>query len=315
MPLSLSESSPPLVTVLVNCYNSSAFLKEALDSIFAQTFTDFEVLFIDNWSTDSSAQIAQSYDARLRYLKTPEFMSLYSARSFALPHARGKYLAILDSDDMWEKNKLAHQIQIIQNKKADFIYGGFSFKFENSSARQWLKSWIPRLSNLMKRGLKPSRYRRLDDLVRSYDINLQTVLFDREKAKGLNFDPHLSLLGDLDFFFRLIIEKNFLFYYDSKKVATYRIHPSQLSHQSLKRWVVEARYCYAFCYKNKFSEENRKMFKEFILFFKSNYVWSLRKYDLAVEMKKALRLKNPARYWDWLKHRIISFFLKSSPRR
>lgn len=100
----------PFFSVLVNCYNSATYLREAIDSVYAQTETDWELIFWDNQSTDASASIAQSYtDGRLRYFRAPTFLPLGPARNEAMAQARGEYLAFLDSDDVWTPTKLALQ--------------------------------------------------------------------------------------------------------------------------------------------------------------------------------------------------------------
>ena len=74
------------VSVLMNCYNGEKYLREAIDSVYAQTYPDWEIIFIDNVSTDNSALIAKSYDSRLRYYKT-EKISRFMPREILLYHS------------------------------------------------------------------------------------------------------------------------------------------------------------------------------------------------------------------------------------
>ena len=104
----------PFFSVIVNCYNGETYLKKALDSIFSQTFGDYEVIFWDNQSTDSSAEIAKSYsDTRLHYLLAPNFTDISVARNLAVMQAQGKWIAFLDCDDVWLHEKLEQQHQLI----------------------------------------------------------------------------------------------------------------------------------------------------------------------------------------------------------
>ena len=83
----------PLVSIIMNCYNSARYLREALDSIFQQTFKDYEIIFWDNQSTDDSSKIARSYGAPLKYFRGEEFLPLGAARNSAIEKATGKYIA------------------------------------------------------------------------------------------------------------------------------------------------------------------------------------------------------------------------------
>jgi len=100
----------PLVSVIMNCHNSDAFLKEAIESVYAQTFSDWEIVFFDNASIDKSQAIAKSYDDKIQYFYVAERLSLGHARNAAIAKARGQYIAILDCDDLWLPTKLEQQV-------------------------------------------------------------------------------------------------------------------------------------------------------------------------------------------------------------
>jgi len=114
----------PLVSVIMNCYNSERFLKEAIESVYAQDMGDWEIVFFDNHSTDRSAQIARSFDGKLRYFKNEgETVSLGKARRLAIQEAQGKYIAILDCDDLWLSQKLSKQISRFERSGTDRAIG------------------------------------------------------------------------------------------------------------------------------------------------------------------------------------------------
>lgn len=113
-PLNVPEkpvSVPPMVSVIMNCYNSDKYLREAIDSVYAQTYSSWEIIFFDNASIDKSAEIAKSYDRRLRYFRNPNTVPLGQARNLAIANARGKYIAFLDCDDVWLSQKLEKQVE------------------------------------------------------------------------------------------------------------------------------------------------------------------------------------------------------------
>ena len=100
----------PLVSVIMNCYNSDTYLGEAIDSVISQTYKNWEIIFWDNQSTDKSAEIVKSYDdERIKYFYAPSFTSLYEARNYAIEKANGEYIAFLDCDDKWYKNNKSRE--------------------------------------------------------------------------------------------------------------------------------------------------------------------------------------------------------------
>ena len=101
----------PLVSVIMNCYNGEKYLREAIDSVYAQTYKNWEIIFWDNASTDTSAEITNTYDSKLRYFKGEKTIALGAARNKALEKCSGEYISFLDVDDMWIEEKLELQVQ------------------------------------------------------------------------------------------------------------------------------------------------------------------------------------------------------------
>ncbi len=97
--------NPPEISVLIVCYNYAHFLMQCLTSVGAQTFTSYEIILVDDGSTDNTAQIAKAYP-RVRYIRQ-EHQGVAAARNTAVRAARGQYLAFLDADDYWPVQRLA----------------------------------------------------------------------------------------------------------------------------------------------------------------------------------------------------------------
>jgi glycosyltransferase involved in cell wall biosynthesis len=222
-----------LTSVLMNCHNGESFLREAIDSIYAQTTPSWEIIFIDNASTDRTAQIAQSYDSRLRYFRNPDLISLGKARNLALLHAKGDYIAFCDVDDIWLKDKLEKQMVLIKNNPhCEFIYGNY---YKMLTAQNNKKV-------LGLKGQQPEG-KVFEDFLFSYPVNLQTVVFKKELLvrHKLTFDEKLELSEDFDFFMRM------LFYdvdatYINEPLIIYRIHAGMSSHHSFAKYPLETSY-------------------------------------------------------------------------
>ena len=103
----------PKASVIIPAYNAMAYLPETLDSVIAQTFTDFEVLIINDGSSDNIVEWAsQIQDSRVRLISQAN-QGLPGARNTGIWHSKGEYLAFLDADDIWESSKLAKQVECL----------------------------------------------------------------------------------------------------------------------------------------------------------------------------------------------------------
>jgi glycosyltransferase involved in cell wall biosynthesis len=115
----------PLVSVIMNVRNGAQTLREAIDSVLAQTFQDWELIVWDDRSTDNSAAIVAEYrDARIRYYLSPQDVPLGKARADAIRKATSEWIAFLDQDDVWLPHKLESQLALAQNEDdVGLIYG------------------------------------------------------------------------------------------------------------------------------------------------------------------------------------------------
>jgi len=114
----------PLVSVVINCYNGEKYLKEAIDSVYEQTYKNWEIIFWDNASTDQTAEIAKSYDKKLKYFRLKETTVLGKARVLAVNETKGELLAFLDSDDLWLPDKLKEQVELVLSESnIGVVYG------------------------------------------------------------------------------------------------------------------------------------------------------------------------------------------------
>jgi glycosyltransferase involved in cell wall biosynthesis/GT2 family glycosyltransferase len=114
----------PTVTVLMAMFNSAPYLREAIDSILTQTFTDFELVIVDDGSTDASRAIVESYaDPRIRLLVNGENIGLSRSLNRGLGQSRGRYIARMDADDISEPNRLARQVDFMDRHNDVAVLG------------------------------------------------------------------------------------------------------------------------------------------------------------------------------------------------
>ena len=187
-------SKQPLVSVIINCFNGEMYLREALNSVIAQTYKNWEIIFWDNQSTDQSAGIFKSYnDIRLKYYYASSYTSLYQARNYAIKKCNGEFIAFLDSDDWWTSEKLEIQMNLFEDKEVGLVYSNY-YIYNEETQRKKLVS---------KKKLPSGTV--TNSLLTNYNVGIITViirkvLFDRFKD---GFDGKYNIIGDFDFIIKL----------------------------------------------------------------------------------------------------------------
>jgi glycosyltransferase involved in cell wall biosynthesis len=109
-------STVPLVSVIIPTYNRAAWVKEAAASVWAQTFRDYELIVVDDGSTDATLEALVSRGGQLTLLRSEQRRGVSVARNRGVAAARGEWLAFLDSDDMWLPDKLARQVDYLRSR-------------------------------------------------------------------------------------------------------------------------------------------------------------------------------------------------------
>ena len=115
----------PLVSIITPNYNCARFIAQTIESVLAQTYTNWEMLIVDDCSTDGSYEIAQEYaqkDSRIKVLRNEKNSGAAVSRNRAIEASSGEYVAFLDSDDLWLPEKLERQLKFMQENNCDFCF-------------------------------------------------------------------------------------------------------------------------------------------------------------------------------------------------
>jgi glycosyltransferase involved in cell wall biosynthesis len=225
---SAQMSAAPLVSVIMNCYNGEKYLAQAIESVLGQSYTNWEIVFWDNRSTDRSADIFKAYaDPRLKYFHAPTHTLLYEARNYALTEGSGELLAFLDVDDWWFPDKLEKQVPLFADPQVGIVCSNYWIAHEVKNKR-WLALKRPAPTGWV-----------LDELLRSYFVGLVTLMVRRSAVASLDypFDPRYHVLGDTD----LVIRLSNRWKLDSahEPLAVYRIHDNNETAKHLLRRIDE----------------------------------------------------------------------------
>jgi glycosyltransferase involved in cell wall biosynthesis len=223
----------PLVSILMNCFNGEKYIREAIDSVIEQTYTNWEIIFWDNQSIDSSASIVESYsDVRIKYHYAPTHTLLYEARNYAFAKTSGEFIAFLDVDDLWLPDKLERQIPLFND--LDVGFGCANYWIDDQVKKKW---WVACQKPI-------SSGRVLDAQLNNYTVGLLTLIV-RRAALPPNRSPFNSryhIIGDFDLVIRLAAQWKLASIQDP--LGVYRMHGNNESAKHRKRGNSELEYWY-----------------------------------------------------------------------
>lgn len=221
----------PAVSVIIPAYNTSAYISEALDSVFTQTFWDFEVIVINDGSldTDKLEKVLEPYRERIVYLKQ-ENRGPSAARNAGIRCARGEYIAFLDSDDSWLPQYLSEQIKSLANSaEVNMVYSdALLFGDSPLSGKSYFQAYPPR---------SPVNF---ESLLAGGSVFMHCVVVRKWVLFGVGlFDEKLRLLEDKDLWLR-IAHHGGRIACNKQVLARRRYRPRSLSHAT-NREMAEAK--------------------------------------------------------------------------
>ncbi len=186
------SSKEPYFSVIIPTYNRAAFIETAIKSVLAQSFSDLELIVVDDGSTDNTEELVRSLekeDARLQYIKQ-ENKGRSTARNVGIDAAFGEYVCFLDSDDFWKENHLSeiHQAAKLHSKPT-FFFTGLCYQFKE---------------NMQEKRFPPVGKEYPIDYVITNQVSTITVAIHREILKKQRFNPSLFINEDLELWARIV---------------------------------------------------------------------------------------------------------------
>ena len=231
------------VSIIMPNYNGAKYLQETINSVLAQTYTNWELLFVDDCSTDNSLEIIRSYnDSRIKILQNDENSGAAVSRNYALREAKGKWIAFLDSDDLWMPEKLEKQITFMVSNQIAFSYTQYrEIDGENNAIGKFLTG--PK--KISQRGM-----------FRYCWVGCLTVMYDKDIIGPIQIDGRIKKRNDYAIWLKVC--KNADCFLLPEILAQYRRRAGSISregklklikfHYRLFRWsenksVIAASYC------------------------------------------------------------------------
>jgi len=230
----MTNTSLPIVDIIIPNYNKGKFLKKCLESVFNQSHKKWNLIIVDDNSNDSSLHILKEFKnkkkikiIRLTKNKGPSF-----CRNLGIENSNNNYIAFLDSDDIWKPNKLYDQLIYMIQNKYNFTYSDYCTFYENEK------------KNFKKNSTNLKDSFNYDEFILNSSINSSTMIVKRKILKGIKFKS-LALLEDYIFKCQ-ILKKNFTAKKINKVLAYYRVHKDNRSKNKFNNllflWRVNKKY-------------------------------------------------------------------------
>ena len=204
-----------LVSVITPSYNCARFIEETIRSVQAQTWQNWEMVIVDDCSTDNSVDVIQRIakdDARIRLMQHQWNGGPAVSRNIAIENAKGRYIAFLDSDDLWLPEKLEKQLAFIKKKDAALVYSGYQKITEEGE---------------LKGVVHPPKQVTYNDMLRSNYIGCLTAVYDRQKI-GKCYMPIIAKRQDHALWLK-ILKQTPVAYCLEEVLAHYRIQSNSVS--------------------------------------------------------------------------------------
>lgn len=209
-----------LVSIITPSFNAEKFVSLAINSVLNQTYSNWELLIVDDCSTDNTVSLVCRYvefDSRIKLFSLSKNSGAASARNIALDHARGQYIAFLDSDDMWEIDKLQKQLAFMKNKGYAFTFSNYYVMYESGE----------KTGNIISAPNSLGYNQYLCNTI----IGCLTVVIDRKETGDFRM-PLIKSSHDMALWL-LIMKRGFRAYGINETLASYRLVASS---NTSKKW-------------------------------------------------------------------------------
>lgn len=211
----------PLVSVIMPCYDMEGFIADSIESVLNQSFTDLELLIVDDASNDMTLDVVRYYcmhDDRVKLTVKNQHTGIADTRNQAISKAQGRYLAFLDADDIWHPDKLEKQLAFMQQNDVAFSYSAYELIDEEG---QPLLKTIATAGNLSH-----------DEYLRNTIIGCSTVVLDTKKVGEVSV-PDFRTSEDTATWL-MLLKQGFKAYAMDEALVSYRIRRQSASSNKFK---------------------------------------------------------------------------------
>ncbi len=220
----MNGNGAPTVSIVTPVYNVEKWIEETLDCVRAQTFPDWEMLLVEDGSTDRTVPVIEKYlertgEGRIRLIRQEKNGGAAKARNRGVREAMGRYIAYIDADDLWEPEKLERQVAFMEERKAAFSFTGYEFADEYGKGLGKIVRVPERLD--------------YQEALKNTTIFTSTVMFDTEKIPKEELEMPIIKSEDTALWWR-ILRQGHLAYGLDENLVKYRRAGKSLSSNKLE---------------------------------------------------------------------------------
>jgi glycosyltransferase involved in cell wall biosynthesis len=218
----------PVVSVLMTSYNHESFIREAIESVLNQSFTDIELIIVDDASKDGSKKIITGLnkkDERIKPIFHDTNMGIAKTINDCIENSSGKYVAFIASDDLWNEDKLEKQLRILDRNENLIVWCNAGIIDAESVPTGKTSSEIYENSELTGYVF--------EDLPSAWFCG-SSIMFKRVNLNGIRFNERMKYLNDTQFY--IDIGFKYGYYYIEETLAKYRLHSNNTSSGDIKSW-------------------------------------------------------------------------------
>lgn len=216
----------PVVSVIMPSYNHEKFISEGVESVLGQTFKNFELIIIDDQSTDGSQQIIEEFaqkDNRIKKIFHQKNLGIAKTINEGMRNSAGKYIALIASDDVWVNEKLEKQVKILERDENLVVWC-------NSAIINSKSNITGEVSSEKYKNATPHGYV-FEEIINSW-ISGSGIIMKRENINDMQYNETLKYLNDTQFYADLAYR--YQFYYMEEPLSKYRLHGNNASFGEIK---------------------------------------------------------------------------------
>lgn len=207
-----------LISIITPTYNCAKYIKETINSVINQTYTNWEMIIVDDASNDNTEEIVKAIkDERIKYIRLKKNSGAATARNIAMENAHGKYMAFLDSDDIWKEDKLEKQVKFMMDNNYNFTCTAYEKINENGES--------------LNKVFKPKKKADYNRILLDCPVGNSTVMYNVENLGKFKI-PNIRKRND-DALWLQILKKEKYIYGMPNILMEYRIRSNSISSNKL----------------------------------------------------------------------------------
>lgn len=278
------------VSVIVNCLNGEKYLRRCIQSILDQDYSNLEIIFWDNNSSDRSVEILKEYkDERFRLHTNPNTINLYDARNKAINKATGDLISFLDCDDWWDPKFLSSRREIFHNNFYDYFYSNTNIYFNQTNKFQKYKKYNLPSGKIFR------------NLINDYFIIISGLILRKKIFSEIGFfNKKYNIIGDYDFVIKLSQKYNA--HCDNLPLLNYRVHQDNYSKKNREMFYLEYKDWYEDNLNNLKNRDTINQLKKKLSYLEISYLIEKKK-----NFKLLIKIIKHNKFFEKIKFFILFF--------